>query len=75
MPKYEPFQVEYRADTLRLSLLDLARSGNRLVSVNGRLNFKCNLEQQDLIDNHIPSGGRGVASSSESIVVSFFNCS
>ena len=36
-----PIQVEYRADTIRLSLLELARAGNRLVSVSGRLQFQC----------------------------------
>lgn len=42
-------QVEYRADTLRLNILELARTGNRLVTISGgsgRLVFAC----QDAID-------------------------
>ncbi|XP_017771732.1 PREDICTED: neurexin-1a-like, partial [Nicrophorus vespilloides] len=34
-------KVEFVADTLRLNLLELGRSGNHLISVAGRLEYKC----------------------------------
>lgn len=35
------FQVEFVADTLRLNLLELGKSGSHLISVAGRLDYKC----------------------------------
>ncbi|CAH1124036.1 unnamed protein product [Ceutorhynchus assimilis] len=34
-------KVEFVADTLRLNLLELGRSGNHLIQVAGRLDYKC----------------------------------
>jgi len=34
-------KVEYRADTLRLSLLELAKANNPLVTMSGSLHFTC----------------------------------
>lgn len=34
-------QVEFVADTLRLNLLELGKSGSHLISVSGRLEYKC----------------------------------
>lgn len=35
------FQVEFSADTLNLNLIDLARTGSKLISVAGRLDYSC----------------------------------
>lgn len=35
------FQVEFSADTLRLNLIDLARTGSKLIQVAGRLEYTC----------------------------------
>ncbi len=35
------FQVEFKADSLHLPLLKLAREGNRLISTSGFINFRC----------------------------------
>ena len=34
-------QVEYRADSLQLDLIELSRTGNRLLSVHGRVQYMC----------------------------------
>lgn len=34
-------QVEFSADTLRLNLIDLARTGSKLITVTGRLEYTC----------------------------------
>lgn len=34
-------QVEFSADTLRLNLIDLARTGSKLITVTGRLEYAC----------------------------------
>lgn len=34
-------QVEFTADTLNLNLIDLARTGSKLISVAGRLDYSC----------------------------------
>lgn len=34
-------QVEFSADTLRLNLIDLARTGSKLIAVTGRLEYAC----------------------------------
>lgn len=38
---YVFFQVEFSADTLRLNLIDLARTGSKLIQVAGRLEYTC----------------------------------
>lgn len=35
------FQVEFSADTLRLNLIDLARTGSKLIQVAGRVAYNC----------------------------------
>lgn len=41
-PKFSStFQVEFSADTLRLNLIDLARTGSKLITVTGRLEYAC----------------------------------
>lgn len=35
------YQVEFSADTLRLNLIDLARTGSKLITVTGRLEYAC----------------------------------
>lgn len=37
----ERFQVEFAADSLRLDVLELARAGNKLLSVAGRPEWMC----------------------------------
>lgn len=34
-------QVEFSADTLRLNLIDLARTGSKLIQVAGRVDYQC----------------------------------
>lgn len=34
-------KVEFSADTLRLNLIDLARTGSKLISVVGRVEYNC----------------------------------
>lgn len=34
-------QVEFSADTLRLNLIDLARTGSKLIQVAGRIAYNC----------------------------------
>ncbi|XP_050685086.1 neurexin-1 isoform X2 [Leptidea sinapis] len=34
-------KVEFSADTLRLNLIDLARTGSKLITVTGRLEYQC----------------------------------
>ncbi|CAH2244460.1 jg15939 [Pararge aegeria aegeria] len=34
-------EVEFSADTLRLNLIDLARTGSKLITVTGRLEYAC----------------------------------
>lgn len=36
-----PFQVEFSADTLRLNLIDLARTGSKFIQVAGRVAYTC----------------------------------
>ncbi|CAL8090768.1 unnamed protein product [Orchesella dallaii] len=49
-------KVEYRADTLRLNILELARSGNRLVTISGgRIVFHCQ-ENIDAFETSHASG-------------------
>lgn len=38
---YGDFQVEFSADTLRLNLIDLARTGSKLIQVAGRVAYNC----------------------------------
>lgn len=33
--------MEFSADTLRLNLIDLARTGSKLIAVTGRLEYAC----------------------------------
>lgn len=33
--------MEFSADTLRLNLIDLARTGSKLITVTGRLDYAC----------------------------------
>lgn len=33
--------MEFSADTLRLNLIDLARTGSKLITVTGRLEYAC----------------------------------
>lgn len=34
-------KVEFSADTLRLNLIDLARTGSKLIQVAGRIDYTC----------------------------------
>ena len=34
-------QVEFSADSMRLSLIDMARTGQKLISVVGHVDFQC----------------------------------
>lgn len=40
-PTFIGFQVEFVADTLKLNLLELGKTGNRLISVVGKLDYQC----------------------------------
>ncbi|XP_021945063.1 neurexin-1 [Folsomia candida] len=56
-------KVEYRADTLRLNLLELAKNGNKLVSISGANRFGCH-DNNNPVGVELFSGGGGVVTSS-----------
>lgn len=41
MKRNNALQVEFSADTLRLNLIDLARTGSKLIQVAGRVAYNC----------------------------------
>ena len=53
--------MEFSADTLRLNLIDLARSGSKLIQIAGRVDYQCPIgDPQDPVtfttrDSHLVS--------------------